>query len=419
MTHGTAKPRAAVVHSVQELLHAVQMPEHGIINIAEDLYDVPPFVLPAGKVLQGLHRVPPTLFFSKAGEAVQLKGSNALRNLCLRTEKSSHAIFLDPAVADIGILTFEEITTTGRVTLIANAPKTRGLVEVRGMHIEAADAVSATELPRGFGVAVLQGAFTLWVTHADSSVTADLLDVSVGRPNAPVRGSGIFIAGADFGADTLFVQRLRTGPVYVDGGLPTNIVDRITGGVFVLQGANADLVENLGPVMTYGVNDMALDNWGTVERWITRQKVTTYGQSGIGFVNFGDLKSLRVEAPIETHGLGARGFNVYSGTVLEAVFDKITTRGDGAVGVQISKPVGRLRFRRGITTYGGAGMSLVKGVQQQLKAVALSIKSEGTVQELVIEGDLITHGKDVPALEQAGHIGRLLIEGEFASKGGV
>ena len=38
---------------------------------------------------------------------------------------------------------------------------------------------------------------------------------------------------------------------------------------------------------TYGPNDMVLDNWGTVDRWISDDKVTSFGSSGIGFVNFG------------------------------------------------------------------------------------------------------------------------------------
>ena len=288
---------------------------------------------------------------------------------------------------------------------------------MRSLYIEAADARTAVEMPQGFGVSVLQGAFTLWVTRGDSSVVAYLLDLRAGRPGAPVQGSGIFVAGADFAADTLCVQHLRTGPVYSDGGLAPGTPDRIAGGVFVLQGASADLVENRGPVTTYGANDMALDNWGTVERWVARRKVTTHGPSGIGFVNFGSLDSLSLQAPIETHGAGARGFNVYDGIVREAVFDKITTRGDGAVGVQISRPVGRLRFRRGIETYGGSGMSLVKGVQTELKAIALSIKPGGAAEEVVIDGGLITHGKDVPALEQDGRIARLRIQGGFASNG--
>jgi hypothetical protein len=54
---------------------------------------------------------------------------------------------------------------------------------------------------------------------------------------------------------------------------------------FVLHGATVDLVNNKGPVSTFGANDMALDNWGAVDRWLAAEKITTLGPSGISFVN--------------------------------------------------------------------------------------------------------------------------------------
>jgi hypothetical protein len=70
-------------------------------------------------------------------------------------------------------------------------------------------------------------------------------------------------------------------------------------------------VINNGPVTSYGVNDMVLDNWGVVDNWTAYAPLTSYGRSGVGFVNFGAITTLRVQGPIETHGVGARGFNVY------------------------------------------------------------------------------------------------------------
>ena len=60
---------------------------------------------------------------------------------------------------------------------------------------------------------------------------------------------------------------------------------------------------------------------------------------------------------------------VGQGTLDQAIFDRITTHADGAVGVQTSKPVGRLAVRRGIETFGGTGESLVKGVVTTLSAI--------------------------------------------------
>jgi hypothetical protein len=164
---------------------------------------------------------------------------------------------------------------------------------------------------------------------------------------------------------------------------------------------------------------MALDNWGVVDRWIGKDKVTTFGPSGVGFVNFGTIDSLVMEAPIETYGLGARGFNVYTGTIRSGDFDRIVTHGDGAVGVQISQPVGHLVFRRGIETQGGTGKSLVKGVPQDLAATALSVKPGGSAQEIRVLGGLRSYGKDVPPFEQRGSIESLHIEGGFSSEVGT
>ena len=179
-----------------------------------------------------------------------------------------------------------------------------------------------------------------------------------------------------------------------------------------------ELVRNRLPVVTYGVNDMALDNWGFVNQWIAEDPITSHGPSGIGFVNFGTVNDLRINAPIETFGQGARGFNVYTGTVHRAEFDRIVTHGDGSVGIQISQPVGDIIVRRGIETFGGTGQSLVKGVVTTLTAIGLSIKPGGSAREIDISGGLTTHGTDVAPIEQHGAIESLRITGGCVARGG-
>jgi hypothetical protein len=145
-------------------------------------------------------------------------------------------------------------------------------------------------------------AFTLWNLQPDNDVviSADLVGISVGRNGAPVRGSGVFVGGSGGTGGRLNMRRLETGAVYSDGGIEPGTPDRISGGVFVVYGAYADLVRNRGPVTTYGANDMVLDNWGTVDRWVADDKITSHGSSGIGFVNFGTINVLKMNAPIET-----------------------------------------------------------------------------------------------------------------------
>jgi hypothetical protein len=157
---------------------------------------------------------------------------------------------------------------------------------------------------------------------------------------------------------------------------------------------------------------MALDNWGTVDRWLVDAPVTSFGPSGIGFVNFGTVAELRVKAPIETRGAGARGFNNYAGTIGTAEFDRIVTHADGAVAIQISQPIGSLTVHRGVETFGAAGPSLVKGVITQLAANGISIKPGGQVREINVEGGIKTHGAGSVPLELLGQVDYLRISGK-------
>ncbi len=407
-------PTTRQVDSVSELLNAVIAPECQVIEIGRDLDEVPAFFLLRGAHLQGASGVRPTVRFVQGSSGVQLRGENRIQGLRLMVAPGADALAADPDVPELGSIWIEGVETVGCVRIVTHSSQQLARVEVRGLHIAAADATAQAEQPNGFGVSVLQGAFTLWVLGAGRSVpvTADLLDISVGSRQEPVRGSGVFVGGAGSTEISLNVERLRTGAVYSDGRIAPGTADRISGGVFLVHGAAAELIENRGRVTTFGANDMALDNWGEVDRWIAKASVTTYGESAIGFVNFGTVCELQVQAPIETHGQGARGFNVYSGTVERAEFDRIVTRGDGAVGVQISQPVGELRFRRGIETFGGTGTSLVKGVQQQLTAIALSIKQSGSARRITC-GRLMSHGRDVMPIEQLGCVGELRVKGPF------
>jgi hypothetical protein len=409
-----------VVNSVQDLIKATSDPAIQTITIAQDLSNVPELRLSPGTTLRGHRDRTPILRFAE-GNGVCLTSGNLVENLALLVLPDGLAIWNDESVASLDTLTLRSILTVGRVRLLARGAIRRGHVEVRDLDIIAADARSENEMPHAYGVYVLQGAFTLWNMQSDPNVviTSNLVGLSAGRMGAPVLGSGIFVSGAGETGGRLRVQHLETNAVYSDGRIEPGTADQISGGVFVVHGASVELVLNHDPVTTYGPNDMALDNWGVVDRWISKDKVSTFGPSGVGFVNFGTIDSLVMEAPIETYGLGARGFNVYTGTIRSGNFDRIVTHGDGAVGVQISQSLGSLIFRRGIETHGGTGKSLVKGVLEDLTATALSIKPGGSAREIRVLGGLHSYGKQVQAFEQHGSIESLHIEGGFSSGAGT
>ena len=409
-----------IVDSAQELIKAASDRSVQIITIAQDLNSVPELRLSPGATLRGHGGRTPVLRFA-AGDGVCLTTDNLIENLALLVSPDRLAIWNDVSVASLGSLTIRSISTVGRVRLLGRGAICGGHVEVKDLDIVAADARHEEERPHEYGVYVLQGAFTLWNMQGDPNVaiTSNLVGLSAGRMGAPVLGSGIFVSGAGETGGRLILQHLETNGVYSDGRIEPGTADQISGGVFVVYGTRVGLVVNQGPVTTYGANDMALDNWGDVDRWISEDQIATFGPSGVGFVNFGRINQLVVRGPIETHGPGARGFNVYAGTIDRGDFDRIVTHGDGAVGVQISQPVGRLVFRRGIATHGGTGKSLVKGVLQDLAATALSIKPGGAAQEIQVFGGLHSYGKGVQAFEQHGSLESLHIEGGFSSEAGT
>ena len=124
-----------------------------------------------------------------------------------------------------------------------------------------------------------------------------------------------------------------------------------------------------------------------------------------------------MQAPVQTFGTGARGFNVYDGSLDHASFESIATHGDGSTGVQVSKPLPVLEIRGDLSTEGGEGMSLVKGVQMTLKAVALSVKPGGSIDKVTIGGELRTTGADVVTLEVEGEIGEIAVAGGISAAG--
>jgi hypothetical protein len=79
-----------------------------------------------------------------------------------------------------------------------------------------------------------------------------------------VGGHGDWNGAADGG--TVRVTTLRTGEIQTDGGIAPGTPDLISGGVFVISGADVEKVRNDGPVTTYGPNEMVLDNWAACSR---------------------------------------------------------------------------------------------------------------------------------------------------------
>lgn len=388
-----------------------------VIEVTGTIKGAPRIVLAPGVSVRGGR-----LQFGSKG--VLLTRDNTLENVEVFCPEHEVAIYADAAQEDWGTLRLKNVTTVGQVALIAEGSVRSGRVVIDGLTVRAADLRGRTERPRGFGVEAMQGGLTVWNRQPDESVdiTAEITGVTAGSEATPVRGSRIFVGGhgTDAGkaaGGRLTISRLTTDEVHTDGGIAEGTPDLISGGVFVISGAYVDTVTNKGPVTTHGQNDMALDNWGDVKTWTALAPITSRGPSGIGFVNFSDIGTLNVDAPIQTFGKGARGFNLYDGSLQEANFESIQTHGDGSIGVQLSKPLPKLTINRDLSTEGGEGLSLVKGVQMTLKAIALSIKPGGSLTQLSVGGAVRTVGDDVATIELAGPIGQWDVRGGIVATG--
>jgi hypothetical protein len=241
---------------------------------------------------------------------------NTISNLTVMTKQTNRAIYTVCGIPDMGNIVLEDLSITGQVSIISRQGTDKINLVANNIHITSCDSRHYSEQPQKYGVNVYQGALTVYNFNPDegSRIDCKLTNISIGFRNAPVIGSGIFVSGFGDEGGKVNLETLTTGAVYSHGMLPYGTADIITAAVFIVYGVEAKTVEHHGELVTYGVNDMVLDTWGKVKKWVSNYPIVSYGPSGIGFVNFGSVKDFMAQ-DITTYGLGARGFNQYDGTV--------------------------------------------------------------------------------------------------------
>ena len=418
----TDTPEMNTISTYNDLALALSAGEKEIV-LSRNITSNHALILPEGVFLRGIPQengeLPMLLFHSSDG--LGLTASNTVKDLKINAPADKRAVFTTYAKEDLGTFRLENLSVQGQVSFIFRLGTLSASVELKNLDIFSADARGYLEQPQKYGVNVLQGALTIYNLNGDdqSLVRVKAEGITIGRKDAPVAGSGIFIAGAGDKGGRTEISRLETGAVYSTGKIPYGVADYITGGVFILNGAHAKEVVTNGELVTYGVNDMVTDVWGSVDDWTSNAPIISYGPSGIGFVNFGVVKNYTVHAPIQTYGEGARGYNQYDGTVDRITFDSIETFGDGSIGIQISKKIGTLTVLGDVTTHGAFGNSLVKGVITKLPAYAISIKDGGYADRIEVKGNVTTHGDKVTAYttEKGGEVRDLVIGGQITAKG--
>ena len=176
-----------VIATASDLLGAVKDSATRDIVVRGTLTNVPSFCLLPGQVLRGEDEQAAIIFVANS-DGAQLSSDNEIHDLHLQTTPDKRAIFNDADVDSLGSIVLAGVTAIGQVQILARGKVRGGPIEVSGLDIIAAEARARTDRPQGFGVHVLQGAFTLWNMQSDASVviTARLTGLCAGRASAPV-----------------------------------------------------------------------------------------------------------------------------------------------------------------------------------------------------------------------------------------
>jgi len=270
------------ITTAEELIAATRNKKVTEINVSADLADLSPLRLMPGQTLRSVSDRHEVLSFRPDADGLEVTTDNSVFDLDVRVAPTHRAIWNDRTVDSLGTLVIRSVRTIGSVQIMATDKVRSGRIEVDGLDIRSADTRGERERPHAYGVSVLQGAFTLWNLQSDQKVaiSADLVNLSAGRFGVPVLGSGIFVAGAGERGGRLNVERLETNAVYSDGRIMPGTPDQIAGGIFVVHGAYVESIRNLAPTITYGANDMALDNWGALIDGFLRARSPPMARAG-------------------------------------------------------------------------------------------------------------------------------------------
>ena len=374
------------------------------MSIIKDIELTKPFTINSNNKLIG--KSGNETLSTKLDEMITLSENNSITNLKLVGKPTTNIIKMGKT-HNSSKIKLMNIEITGTIILIIeDTTKDNIDFNFTNIKIVSADTTSIKNNPRKYGVRVLLGAITLWNKSKKSNISSTFSGIEIGSEGNPVFGSGLLVSGLEDAK--LNVKVIDTLEIHSNGNIKEDEAGIITGGVFVANDAYVEKIINNKMVKTYGHNDMVLDNWGFVDEWISKGEINSLGSSGIGLVNFGIINNFTSLKKIVTKGIGARGFNNYDGTVENLDIYGIETFGDGAVGIQVSKKIGNVLVRNNIETHGGIGTSLVKGVLKQLSASAISILSEGGVDNLIVKGQAISYKKEIRSIEIIG-----LVEGEL------
>lgn len=356
-----------------------------LIEVAGVFRELPTLQLSCG---QSLRAAPAgaRLAFARGNDGLGLPGNNEIAGIAIETDVARRALLVSssPPQPAAGRIVLRDLSVSGQVECRLDGDDRIDRLDLVRVHVRAADTTARADRPHGNGVTCLQGAITVWNRNRGHELRLGIDDVSIGAPDAPVRGSGIFIGGtAGLGGGRIRAQHVRMGAVYCDSTLTASETTLISGGTLVLPGTRIVRIESFGPQMTFGANAVPIDNWAEIDEWIVNGDVTTHGPNAIAIVNAGRLGSIAVHGHVETFGDGARACSIYGPAALISLAS-VTTHGAGAAGIHLMSEVGRLEVPGGLTIRGRSGAAMVQGRIQTLAADGVHVARTGRVGFLAV-----------------------------------
>lgn len=170
------------------------------------------------------------LSFSR-GDGIGLSSNNTISDLTVQTKSDQRAIYTTLSKEDLGIFHLQNLTVSGQIQFITRIGTMKSELIADNIDIVACDARNGIEQPQKYGVNVLQGAFTVYNFNGnpESLLKTKLTNISLGRKNAPVLGSGLFVSGFGDNGGFTEAELITTREIYSNGMNTYGVANIITG----------------------------------------------------------------------------------------------------------------------------------------------------------------------------------------------
>jgi len=417
--------KRTVILSASQLEEAISECCPQVLWIQVSLVLVRAVVLPRGYEMCGDASAPALIRFV-AGDGIGLSGDNVLRDLYICAPSANRAVFLSGREVNRGTLTLANLKVNGQVGLITG-PETRTLrIEADNIDVVAANTL-AFPMVADKETKIIQGALSVCNGNDDprSIVSAQLTKIGIGRHGLPVFGSGILVSGCGERSGVVRLDILTTGAVYSRGALSAvsmsvmsgGMPPVISGGICLCKGSVGWELIHTAEVVTYGVNDMVLANYGMVKHWTCTHSLISQGPGSAALLNAGVIGCFTALGDITTHGVASPGFYQPGGSAASLRFGPVTTFGDGASGIWVEGEVGELEVEGDVVTHRGAAMVSDRGLPQGPIA-ALAVGRDARVRRLRVHGKIETRGNGVNSfLVRGGTITELKVDSGIIALG--